>query len=270
MILNNMKKQILSVLPGDHPWQKTLICYDTIPSTNDLAKEMARNGAPEGTVIVSTAQTAGRGRLGRSFHAPAGLGLYFSVILRPLCPPEQLLHLTCAAAVAACNAVENCTGKRPQIKWTNDLVIGKEKLGGILTELSVSQAGTVDWAVIGIGINCLHRKEDFPAELQSIATSLLLSYRQTVSPGCLAAYLIQELYPMRQMLFSQQDSIMQSYKQDCMTLGQQVVLVRGEEKRYGTALDLDRNGALIVKFEDGTVECVQSGEISVRGLYGYV
>ncbi len=265
-----MKNEILSSLPGDHPWQNTLMCYDSISSTNDLAKEMAKNGAPEGTVIVSTAQTAGRGRLGRSFHAPAGLGLYFSVILRPDCPPEKLLHLTCAAAVAACNAVAACTGSRPKIKWTNDLVIGKKKLGGILTELSVSQAGMVDWAVIGIGINCLHRREDFPPELQSIATSLLLSQNQAVSPGCLAAYLIQALYEMRRELFRQKDAILQSYRQDCMTVGHSIVLLRGESRRYGTALDIDRNGGLVVRFDDGTVETVQSGEISVRGLYGYV
>lgn len=270
MILSNMKQQILSVLPGDHPWQNTLICYDSIPSTNDLAKEMAKNGAPEGTVIVSAAQTAGRGRLGRGFHAPAGLGLYLSVILRPDCTPENLLHLTCVAAVAACDAVADCTGTRPQIKWTNDLVMGKKKLGGILTELSVSQAGKVDWAVIGIGINCLHCKEDFPADLQGIATSLRLSLGQAVSPGCLAAYLIQALYKMRKSLFSEKEAILQSYRQDCMTVGQQVVLVRGEDKRYGTALELDPDGGLIVRFEDGTVESVQSGEISVRGLYGYV
>lgn len=264
-----MKHQILSVLPGDHPWQNTLVCYDSIPSTNDLAKKMAKNGAPEGTVIVSAAQTAGRGRLGRTFHAPAGLGLYFSVILRPDCPPEQLLHLTCAAAVAACNAVERCAGLRPKIKWTNDLVIGKQKLGGILTELSVSQAGLVDWAVIGIGINCLHRKEDFPPALQEIATSLLQAANAAISPGTLAAHLIQSLYTMRRDLFSQKNTILRAYKQDCMTVGQQVVLLRGEEKRHGTAMDIDRDGGLIVKFEDGTIEAVQSGEISVRGLYGY-
>lgn len=265
-----MKQEILSVLPGDHPWQNTLICYDCIPSTNDLAKTLASEGAPEGTVIVAASQTAGRGRLGRSFHAPAGLGLYFSLILRPDCPAEQLFHLTCSAGVAACNAVEALTGFRPQIKWTNDLVIGKKKLGGILTELSVSSSGFVNWAVIGIGINCLQRKEDFSPDIQSIATSLLLESKKRYSPAQLASYLIQALYSINQTLMAGKDDIMENYRRDCMTVGQKVVLLRGDEKRYGTALDVDADGGLIVEFENHTIETVQSGEISVRGMYGYV
>lgn len=265
-----MKQEILSVLPGDHPWQNTLICYDCVPSTNDLLKAMARDGAPEGTVIVAAEQTAGRGRLGRSFHAPRRLGLYFSLLLRPDCPAEQLLHLTCAAGVAACNGVQSLSGTRPRIKWTNDLVIGNKKLGGILTELSVNQASMAEWAVIGIGINCLHNNEDFPPELQKIATSVFLETGKTHSPAHLAAHLMQALYGIRQELISGKEILMELYRKDCMTVGKPVVLVRGDEKRYGTALDVDPEGGLIVKFDDGCTETVQSGEISVRGLYGYV
>ena len=265
-----MKQEILSVLPGDHPWQNTLICYDSIPSTNDLAKTLARDGAPEGTVIVAAAQTAGRGRLGRSFHAPNRLGLYFSLILRPECPPEQLLHLTCAAGVAACNAVQHLTGVRPQIKWTNDLVIGKRKLGGILTEISVNPSGMVEWAVIGIGINCLHKTENFPPLLQKIATSLLQETGNSFSPAHLAGHLMQALYLVNQNLIGGKATLMDIYRKDCMTVGNDVVLLRGDEKRYGTALDIDGNGGLVVQFDDGSTETVQSGEISVRGLYGYV
>lgn len=265
-----MKQEILSVLPGNHPWQNTLICYDCVPSTNDLLKTMARDGAPEGTVVVAAEQTAGRGRLGRSFHAPNRLGLYFSLLLRPNCPAEQLLHLTCAAGVAAVTAVQSLSGTRPRIKWTNDLVIGKKKLGGILTELSLSQTGMVEWAVIGIGINCLHKKEDLPPELQEIATSLFLETGTPHSPAHLAAHLMQALFLINQELISGKANLMELYRKDCMTVGKPVVLVRGDEKRYGTALDVDPNGGLIVKFDDGCTETVQSGEISVRGLYGYV
>ena len=263
-----MKTEILSVLPGDHPWQNTLICYDCVSSTNDLAKELAKNGAPEGTVLVAAEQTAGRGRMGRSFHAPAGQGLYFSLILRPNCPAQQLLHLTCAAGVAACNAVEDCCGSRPKIKWTNDLVMGTQKLGGILTELSVNSKGIAEWAVIGIGINCLQTK--FPQEIQPIATSILLCTEKTCSPAQLAGYLIQRLSTLNQTLISGKQEIMDTYRQDCMTVSRQVVLLRGDEKRYGTALDVDEDGGLVVRFTDGTIETVQSGEISVRGLYGYI
>ena len=265
-----MKQEILSILPGNHPWQNHLICYDCIDSTNDTAKMLAKNGAPEGTVVVAKAQTAGRGRLGRSFHAPAGLGLYFSVILRPDCLPDKLFHLTCAAAAAACDAVQDSCGYRPQIKWTNDLVAGKQKLGGILTELSVNPGGMVDWAVVGIGINCRHQTADFPPELQRIATSLRQVTNQDISPSKLAAHLMNALLQMRQTLFFEKEKILEVYRQDCMTLNQQVVLIRGDEKRYGTALDIDADGGLVVRFEDGSIQSVQSGEISVRGLYGYV
>lgn len=266
-----MKQQILSVLPGDHPWQNGLICYEEVTSTNDLAKAMALQGAPEGTVVTASAQTAGRGRLGRSYHAPKGMGVYLSVILRPDCTPDALMHLTCAAAEAMCDVVEHCAGLRPQIKWTNDLVAGSKKLGGILTELSVNAAtGKVDWVVVGIGINCCHKKEDFPPEIQDIATSLLQWTGKAVQPGHLAGHMVQALYKMRKTLLTHKAAILQAYRKDCMSVGRQVVLLRGEEKRYGTALDVANDGGLVVRFEDGTVETVQSGEISVRGLYGYV
>ena len=265
-----MKHEILSFLPGDHPWQNTLFCYESIPSTNDLAKTMAREGAPEGTVVIAARQTAGRGRLGRQFHAPEGLGLYFSLILRPNCSPRDLFHLTCAAGVAACNAVEHAAGLRPRIKWTNDLVIGTKKLGGILTELSVTENGKVEWAILGIGINCLHRESDFPDDIRSIATSILRETNKAVSPALLAARLMQALHPICNALLAEKASIMEQYRKDCMTLNQQIVLLRGDEKRYGTALSIDDDGGLIVRFDDGTAETVQAGEISVRGMYGYV
>ena len=111
------------------PWRDTLYWYDTIDSTNTRAKEMAKEGAPEGTVLIAGNQTGGRGRLGRSFSSPEGMGVYLSAILQPDCKAEQLMHLTCAAGVAACKAVEKAGGIYPGIKWINDLVCGKEKVG---------------------------------------------------------------------------------------------------------------------------------------------
>ena len=127
-----MKEQILQKIPTECPWRDTLYWYDTIDSTNNRAKELAREGAPHGTVVTSGCQTAGRGRMGRSFHSPEGLGIYLSVILRPNCPPDQLMHLTSCAAVAMCDAVQKVSGLRPGIKWVNDLILNKKKLGGIL------------------------------------------------------------------------------------------------------------------------------------------
>ena len=263
-----MKEQILSQLSAECPWRDTLLWFDTIDSTNTKAKELAASGAPHGTVVVAGTQTGGRGRLGRSFSSPAGLGMYLSVILRPGCRPDQLMHLTCAAAVAACDAVEKAAGFRPRIKWTNDLVCGKQKLGGILTELSVnSQSGLVDFAIIGIGINCLQAKEDFPAELQETATSIHTVSGKAVSPAVMACAVIESLV---QMDLSSKEAIMGQYKKDCMTLGKQIVVVRGDQTQYGVAEDLDADGGLVVRFPDGTVKTVTSGEVSVRGMYGYV
>ena len=266
-----MKQKILSSIPPHHPWGNLLVYHPCIPSTNDLAKSLAKDGAAEGTIVIAAEQTAGRGRMGRSFHAPAGLGLYFSLILRPHCPAEQLLHLTCAAAVTVCDAVAKLCHHRPHIKWINDLVMDGKKLGGILTELSIhSKTGLVEWAVIGIGINCKHQPEDFPPELQNIATSLSLSTGKDISPEQLAACLLEAFYECNARLLPERNAIMEQYRQDCITLSRQVVLLRGEEKRYGTALRVEDDGGLTVLFEDGQTETVQSGEVSVRGLYGYV
>ena len=163
---------ILSHLPKDYPWRELLHHFPTLDSTNDRLKAMARQGAPQGSVIIADHQTAGHGRLGRSFHSPAASGIYLSALLRPQCYPTELMHLTCAAAVAMCDAVENAAGFRPGIKWTNDLVYDKKKLGGILTELGFTSDGRVDYAIIGIGINCCQQTEDFPQEIRSIAGSL--------------------------------------------------------------------------------------------------
>ena len=146
--------EILRKLPEDFPWKDTIRHFPTVNSTNTLAKELAQAGAPHGTVLIADAQTGGRGRMGHSFHSPAGSGIYLSVILRPNCHASQLMHLTCATGVAMCSAVKATTGITPGIKWTNDLVCGTNKLGGILTELSLEPDGHVRYAVVGIGINC--------------------------------------------------------------------------------------------------------------------
>lgn len=209
--------------------------------------------------------------MGRSFFAPAGKGVYLSVILRPDCHASKLMHLTCAAAVAACQAVETATGITPAIKWTNDLVVHKQKVGGILTELSIdSKTGLVNWAIIGIGINCCHQEADFPEDIRTIATSLQMQSSSAVEPSMVSAALVDSLYHVSCGLLSHKEDILAAYRQKCMTLQKQIVVVRGEEKRYGTALDIDSDGGLIVQFDNGVTDTVQSGEVSVRGLYGYV
>ena len=265
-----MKQEILSHLPPNHPWAETLHWFDTIDSTNTEAKRLAAVGARHGTVLIAGHQTGGRGRMGRSFHSPAGLGIYLSVILRPDCSPAELMHLTCATAVSMCDAVDAAAGFRPGIKWTNDLVHGKRKLGGILTELSLNADGTVNYAIIGIGINCRHTTADFPEELRDMAGSLSMVTGVSADTAKVAAAMIDALYSMDQCLLGEKAAIMDRYRADCVTIGQEVSVHRFEEVRHGTALGVDDAGGLTVRFEDGHTETVAAGEVSIRGMYGYL
>ena len=265
-----MKEQILSALSADYPWKDHFHFYDELGSTNDLLKTMAREGAPHGTVLIADRQTGGHGRLGRSFHSPGGVGIYLSILLRPDCKPVELLHLTCAAAVAMCDAVEASAGLRPGIKWTNDLVYGSRKLGGILTELGLTPKGMVDYAIIGIGINCCQQLSDFSPEIQDIAASLSMITGKETDRSKVAAAMMDALHTMSRDLLTEKNTMLSRYRADCITVGQDISLVRGDEIRHGHALDVDEAGALIVRFPDGHTEAVNSGEVSVRGMYGYV
>ena len=265
-----MKDSILRILPPDYPWKDRFYYVPAIDSTNDRLKQLARQGVPHGTVLLAGYQTAGHGRLGRSFHSPADAGIYMSILLRPDCLPGELMHLTCAAAVAMCDAVEQSCGFRPRIKWTNDLVSGRSKLGGILTELAFTSAGKVDYAIIGIGMNCCQSSDDFPSDIRDIAASLSMVTGKRTDRAAVAAAMIDALWRMDAQLLTNRQEILARYRNDCMTLGQDISLIRGEEIRHGTALSIDDAGALIVRFSDGHTESVSSGEVSVRGMYGYI
>ena len=265
-----MSETILPHLPQGFPWKDTIHHFDTIDSTNTSAKQLAAQGAPHGTVLIADSQTGGRGRLGRSFQSPSGMGVYMSVLLRYAEPPEQLMHLTCAAGVAICNAVEAACGIRPGIKWTNDLVFGKRKLGGILTELSLDSSGNVSSAVVGIGINCTQSGSDFPEDIRCIATSLQMQTGMPIDRSRVIAAMLVALEEMSQTLLTRKAQIMSQYRCDCITVGQAISVVAGETVRHGTALSVDEEGALVVRFSDGQTEAVSSGEVSVRGMYGYI
>ena len=245
--------------------------YDSLDSTNTLAKALGAQGAPHGTVIIAGTQTGGRGRMGRSFHSPAGTGLYFSAILRPDCDAAELMHLTCAMAVAVADAVEHCCGFRPGIKWINDLVWGKQKVAGILTELSLVPGSTrVAFAVVGIGVNCNQTAADFPPELSSIAASLSMATGKSVSPAALAAAIMEALSSLAPSLLRDKAAIMARYRSGCITLGQEVSIHRADTVTHAKAVGIDDDGALLVSHPDGHIEAVNSGEASVRGMCGYV
>ena len=264
-----MKNEILSRLPASYPWRGNIHYFETIDSTNTHAKHMAADGAPHGTVLIADSQTGGRGRMGRSFYSPADCGIYLSMILRPNCPAQKLMHLTCAVAVAIADGIQNAVGLRPGIKWTNDLVIGQKKLGGILTELSLDSTGNVDYAVVGIGINCNQTATQFPDEIQHIATSLSICSGKRIARAAVIANLLVALQHMCNDL-QNTEAILSRYRRDCITIGQDISVICGDEISHGKALDVDENGALLVRFDDGQISAVTSGEVSIRGMYGYV
>lgn len=263
-----MLKEIIENLSSENPWRDRIQFFETITSTNDVLKQLANQGAPEGTVLVADCQTGGRGRLGRTFLSPSQVGIYLSVLLRPACKPGELMHLTCASATATCTAIQEAAGFRPGIKWTNDIVYENRKLSGTLTELSIQPDGSTAYAIIGTGINC--NQMDFPPEIRDIAGSLKMATGRQINRALVAAKLIDALYDTNQRLLTRKAEIIAAYRQDCVTLGRKISVIQKDRVRHGTALDVDEAGALIVRFDDGSVETVNSGEVSVRGMYNYV
>lgn len=261
-----MERQLSAELKN-HPWQDRITVLDRVDSTNTFAKSLARQGAPHGTTVLAKEQTAGRGRLGRSFSSPAGKGIYCSVILRPDGPPEQLLHLTAMMAEATRRAILEATGLDSKIKWVNDLVLEDKKLCGILTELEATPEKT-DFVIVGIGINCDQQKEDFPPELQDMAISLSMAKNQPMDRVKVISSLVRQIALAADALFSPADW-MAGYREHCITLHREVQLLRNGEACPAYAEDVDETGGLVVRFADGSRQTVTMGEVSVRGLYGY-
>lgn len=264
-----MQDAILNALSPDYPWADRFHYFNTVDSTNNYLKRQALLGAPHGTVAVADCQTGGKGRLGRSFQSPGGVGIYLSMLLRPDCPQEQLMHLTCAVGTAMCDALEEAAGVRLGIKWTNDLVCEKRKLSGILVELLNDTQGKL-CVIIGIGVNCCQQLTDFPEELRDRAGSLAMVTGRRIDRPKVAAAMMEALANMDRNLLTGKEAMLEQYRRDCVTLGQKISVVRGDEIRHGTALDIGNDGDLIVRFDDGHTEAVSSGEVSIRGMYGYV
>lgn len=248
-----------------------LYCLDEVDSTNSFLKRIALEGAPDGTVVVADYQSSGRGRTTRSFQSPRGKGVYLSILLRPTLSPEQLLPVTALTAVAMCDAIESTCGLRPQIKWTNDLVLNGRKMTGILTEMALEgETGTVQSLVIGAGINVHQQPEDFSPDVASMATSLAQVLGYPVSRPLLAAEMIAALQRLAADLGGDLSQYLNVYRRDCLTLGKEVQLLWGDRRETVFAEDIDDQFGLVVRYPDGHRETVRSGEVSVRGLYGYI
>ena len=249
---------------------RELLCLDTVDSTNNVVKRSAMEGAPEGLAVIADQQTAGRGRRGRSFVSPAGKGLYLSVLLRPDCPMRELMWLTAWTGRAVCDAIEEVCGIRPGIKWPNDIIWEGRKLCGILTELGMEgETAQGQYVVIGIGINVSQTAEDFGAEVAPVAVSLAELMERPPRRAELAEALLRALDRLRRDFPEKRAEYLEQYRKDCVTLGREVALVKGEERRSAHAETIDEDFQLVVRRLDGELETVYAGEVSVRGMLGY-
>lgn len=252
---------VQAFLEAPSRWQ--LEYYDTIDSTNNRARVLAENGAPEWTVVMADQQTAGRGRIGRQFYSPVASGIYMSVVVRPDCAVHYANMLTIAAAAAVSEAIEAVCNKKTQIKWVNDCFVDGRKISGILTEASVGvEEQRLRYAVVGIGINVSAPAGGFPAELENIATSIFDTPRTTLVRAPLAAEVLQRFRAYAEQLLER--AYLPSYRAHLMVLGRQVTLVRGKEREEVLVRDLTEDGALVVEDAQGHIKEVVSGEVSLR------
>ena len=252
-----------------------LLVFDSVDSTNNVLKDLASKGAISGTVVIADQQTGGKGRRGRSFASPSGVGVYLSYLLKPESGYEKISDLTSWTAVAVANAIRSAYGIDTNIKWVNDLLVNRKKICGILTEVSVEgESGFIDTCIIGIGVNVNEAPGDFPEELSEIATSLSIENNgEKFFRAKLASEIIKSMDKLASNWPDNSDYYLSRYRELNITIGSKVtaysLMIENGNGRTGTALDVNEDFSLKVKFDDGSVENLKSGEVSVRGLYGY-
>lgn len=243
--------------------------FDEVDSTNNVIKKMAEEGANHGTVVVAESQSAGRGRIGRAWISPKGTGIWMSLLLRPMIKPESASMLTLVAALAVRGAIETMTGAACLIKWPNDLVLNGRKICGILTEMN-AQVDRINYVVVGIGINV--NMESFPEELTNTASSLYIetgrkfTRRKIIDEFC-------KVFEKYYDVFLQTEDLSRLYEEynGCLAnYNNQVKILDTKESYVGVSQGINQFGELIVMDESGKLQIVRSGEVSVRGIYGYV
>jgi len=234
-------------------------------STQRVARELARAGAPEGTVVIAEAQTAGRGRLGRTWHSPRGVNLYCSIVLRPPLPPAAVPQVALVAGVAVAAALAEIPGVGPRVKWPNDVLIDGRKVAGILTEME-AEVERVHHVILGIGVNLNAPRSAFLPELRDRATSLLLATGRRVDRAAVTGRLLAALEARYGRFLEGGFEVVraewESYS--CLT-GTDVRVASAEGEMAGRVLGLDADGALMLARPDGTSTRIVAGEVTVRG-----
>ena len=250
-------------------WVGTEICYfDVTDSTNTQAKSLGEGDAPNGTLVVAGKQESGRGRRGRSFESPAGTGIFMTLLLRPEIEPQNASMLTLVSALAVAKGIEHMVDLPVQIKWPNDIVINGKKVCGILTDMS-AQMEYVNYIVIGIGINV--GNEEFPEEIKDVATSIYLESGKHVNRAMLIEKIWEEFEDYSELYEKTQDlsSLVKEYDSYLVNRGQKVRVLDSKEPYEGKAMGITDRGELIVDTWEAR-RLVSAGEVSVRGVYGYV
>ncbi|MGB8454340.1 MAG: biotin--[acetyl-CoA-carboxylase] ligase [Anaerocolumna sp.] len=242
----------------------SLEVHKSVTSTNTLLKEMASEGAPEGTILIAEEQTGGRGRLGRNFYSPAQTGIYMSILLRPKLTVEDALYITTSAATAVAKAIEEVTGCDAKIKWVNDIYCYGKKVCGILTEAGVDfEGGGLEYCIVGIGINVTRPREDFPAELKDIAAGIFDTRMYSSDLRSKLVGVILNIFWNYYNEFSNKIFI-EEYRMRSLIIGKEINVLTGDKMQKAFALDIDENARLIVKLPDGEIKALSSGEVSVR------
>ena len=254
----------------DSVWLGQHVDYkDVTDSTNLEIKRLAEKGAVSGTLSVCDRQESGRGRLGRSWSSPAGSGLWMSVLLRPDISPMKASMVTLVAAMAVSDAVKEISGVDAKIKWPNDLVAEGKKICGILTEMSLEE-NRISYIVVGIGINV--NTDGFPEELLDKAVSLKMLTGKTIKRAALCGLICKKLETYFEAFVScgNLSFMKDAYNERLVNIGKEVVISDREGSKNCISLGIDESGALLVRNMDGRPEAITSGEVSVRGVYGYV
>ncbi|HEY4537033.1 MAG TPA: biotin--[acetyl-CoA-carboxylase] ligase [Erysipelothrix sp.] len=237
---------------------------DAIDSTNNYAKKIAQDESIDNYCIITDHQTKGRGRRGRSFYSPDKNGIYLSLILRPQLKVEDAQLITIIAALAVVDAIESCYGIQTDIKWLNDIYLDQKKLAGILTEGEIILENTsYRYLVVGIGINIFY-DNNLPEALKDIYTALEVAVGQDLDRDYLAGEIINHFYAYYRKLETDKEAIINQYKTYCFILGQEIS-IKGKDGKY-IARDIDSRGHLIVEDKTGTLQALNSGEISIGGF----